>query len=217
MTRSKRAIKRGMDIVVSAALLVSLSPVLLIVAGVVVAALGRPILFRHTRPGRGGVPFELLKFRTMTDARNERGALLPDAERLTPLGRWLRATSLDELPGLVNVLRGDMSLVGPRPLLVSYLPLYSARQARRHDVRPGMTGWAQVNGRNALSWDEKFELDIWYVDNQSLHLDLEILARTVWIVVAQRGISHAGSVTMPRFTGTADRASRYGKGRGDAN
>jgi lipopolysaccharide/colanic/teichoic acid biosynthesis glycosyltransferase len=149
----------------------------------------------------GGRPFQILKFRTMTDLRDADGALLPDAERLTPFGRWLRSTSLDELPALWNVLRGDMSLVGPRPLLVQYLPLYSARQARRHEVRPGITGWAQVNGRNALTWPQKFELDVWYVENRSFWLDLRILWMTLLVVLRRDGISAHGEATMPPFTG----------------
>jgi lipopolysaccharide/colanic/teichoic acid biosynthesis glycosyltransferase len=152
----------------------------------------------------GGRPFQILKFRTMTDLRDADGALLPDAERLTPFGRWLRSTSLDELPALWNVLRGDMSLVGPRPLLVQYLPLYSARQARRHEVRPGITGWAQVNGRNALTWPQKFELDVWYVENRSFWLDLRILWMTLLVVLRRDGISAHGEATMPPFTGNND-------------
>jgi lipopolysaccharide/colanic/teichoic acid biosynthesis glycosyltransferase len=164
--------------------------------------LGTPILFRQVRPGRNGRLFKLAKFRTMTDERDASGGLLPDASRLTPFGRWLRATSLDELPSLWNVLKGDMSLVGPRPLLVEYLPLYSSEQARRHEVRPGITGWAQVNGRNALTWEQKFELDVWYVDHRSFWLDLRILLMTVRKVFVREGISAKGEATMPRFTGT---------------
>lgn len=164
--------------------------------------LGRPALFRQLRPGLWGKPFEIIKFRTMTDARAPDGQLLPDAERLTAFGRFLRASSLDELPGLWSVLKGDMSLVGPRPLLMDYLPLYSAEQSRRHEVRPGITGWAQINGRNALSWDEKFKLDVWYVDNRSLWLDIKILWLTVRKVLVRDGINAAGEATMPRFTGS---------------
>ena len=164
--------------------------------------LGRPAFFRQVRPGLHGKPFEMGKFRSMTDARGPDGALLPDADRLTPFGRFLRASSLDELPGLWNVLKGDMSLVGPRPLLVEYLPLYSPTQARRHEVRPGITGWAQVNGRNALGWEEKFALDVWYVDHRSLWLDLKILWLTVKKVLVRDGISAAGEATMARFTGS---------------
>lgn len=164
--------------------------------------LGSPAFFRQVRPGRNGRPFNLIKFRTMTDARGLDGQVLPDADRLTPFGRFLRATSLDELPELWNVLKGDMSLVGPRPLLMDYLPLYSAEQSRRHEVRPGITGWAQINGRNALSWDEKFKLDVWYVDNRSLWLDIKILLLTVRKVLVRDGISAAGEATMSRFTGS---------------
>jgi sugar transferase EpsL len=195
--------KRVFDVVLAAALLVVLSPILLIVAALVRARLGVPLVFHQTRPGRGGRPFTLLKFRTMTDARDATGALLPDAARFTTVGRFLRRTSLDELPELVNVLRGDMSLVGPRPLLMEYLPRYSPEQWRRHDVRPGITGWAQVHGRNALTWDEKFALDVWYVDNRSFRLDLEILARTAREVLSGRGVSSSGHVTMPPFEGPA--------------
>lgn len=164
--------------------------------------LGRPVLFRQPRPGRHGHIFRLLKFRTMTDARDEQGHPLPDARRLTPFGRWLRSSSLDELPELLNVLKGDMSLVGPRPLLVQYLGRYTPEQARRHEVPPGLTGWAQVNGRNALSWEEKFRLDVWYVDHRSLWLDLRILALTAWKVLRREGINAAADVTMPEFMGS---------------
>ena len=163
--------------------------------------IGRPVLFRQQRPGLNGALFEILKFRTMTDQRDADGGLLPDAERLTTFGAWLRATSLDELPEFINVLRGDMSLVGPRPLLVEYLPLYSPGQARRHEVRPGITGWAQVKGRNQLSWNEKFELDVWYVDNRSFILDVRIILLTIVKVLKREGISHPGESTMPKFTG----------------
>ena len=164
--------------------------------------LGHPVLFSQIRPGLRGQAFKMVKFRTMTDARGEDGLLLPDAERLTPFGRFLRASSLDELPELWNVVKGEMSLVGPRPLLMDYLPLYSTEQARRHHVRPGITGWAQVNGRNALSWDEKFKLDVWYVDNRSVWLDIKILWLTIRKVVARDGISAAGEATMSKFTGS---------------
>ena len=163
---------------------------------------GSPVLFRQQRPGRHGAPFVLLKFRTMREAPEPGGAELPDAERLTPFGRFLRSTSLDELPSLWNVVRGDMSLVGPRPLLMEYLPLYSAEQMRRHAVRPGVTGWAQVNGRNAVTWEEKFRLDLWYVDHHSLWLDLQVLAQTIGAVLLRRGIAAPGEATMPRFTGS---------------
>ena len=168
--------------------------------------LGRPVFFVQQRVGRGGHIFELRKFRSMTDSRDERGQLLPDAERLTPFGRLLRSTSLDELPSLINVLRGEMSLVGPRPLLVEYLPLYTSRQARRHEVLPGVTGWAQVNGRNASSWERRFEHDLWYVENQSLALDLRILALTVVKVVKREGIAADGHVTIQPFRGSAAQA-----------
>ena len=164
--------------------------------------LGRPVIFRQERPGLHGRVFRLAKFRTMTEERDAMGALLPDAARLTPFGKWLRATSLDELPSLLNVLKGEMSLVGPRPLLLEYLPLYTPLQARRHEVRPGLTGWAQVNGRNALTWEKKFELDVWYVDNRSLWLDTRILFMTVRKVFARDGINAHNEATMPRFTGS---------------
>lgn len=193
--------KRVFDLALTVPALLLLAPLILVVALLVRVKLGRPVLFRQVRPGLGGQPFTMAKFRTMLDAAGPDGQPLPDAERLTAFGRFLRSTSLDELPGLWNVVRGDMSLVGPRPLLMSYLPLYSAEQARRHAVRPGITGWAQVNGRNALSWPEKFALDIWYVDNQSLWLDIRILALTVLKVFRRDGISAEGEATMPAFTG----------------
>ena len=164
--------------------------------------LGRPVFFRQPRPGRQGRVFELIKFRTMTQARDAQGHLLPDAQRLTRFGRWLRSTSLDELPEVLNVLRGEMSLVGPRPLLVQYLDRYSPEQARRHEVLPGLTGWVQVKGRNALTWEEKFRLDVWYVDHRSLWLDLRILALTVWHVLRRHGVSAPGAATMPEFMGS---------------
>lgn len=176
-------------------------PLLAGLAVLVRVKLGAPVLFRQSRPGLGGKIFALTKFRTMTEARDAGGALRADADRLTPFGRWLRASSLDELPELLNVLKGEMSLVGPRPLLVQYLPRYSAEQRRRHEVPPGLTGWAQINGRNALSWSEKFRLDVWYVDHRSLGLDLRILLRTVWQVLARKGISAPGEATMPEFRG----------------
>jgi len=191
--------KRALDLAVSLSALVALSPVLLLIAVLVRSRLGSPVLFSQQRPGRGGRPFRLLKFRTMTDARDPSGKLRPDADRLTPLGRRLRALSLDELPELWNVLRGEMSLVGPRPLLVEYLGRYSPEQARRHEVRPGLTGWAQVNGRNATTWEERLRLDVWYVDHRSLWLDLRILARTVVLVFRRDGIHAPGSATMPEF------------------
>jgi lipopolysaccharide/colanic/teichoic acid biosynthesis glycosyltransferase len=194
--------KRLFDYVIAFLALFALAVPMLVVALMVRAKLGTPVLFRQVRPGKGGHPFEMIKFRTMRDALAADGQPLPDAERLTAFGRLLRSTSLDELPELWNVLKGEMSLVGPRPLLMEYLPLYSPEQARRHEVRPGITGWAQINGRNALSWEEKFRLDVWYVDNQSLWLDLKILFLTVRKVVVRDGISAASEVTMPRFTGS---------------
>ena len=195
--------KRLFDFVMAGGALVLLSPILLVVALLVRVKLGSPVLFRQQRPGLHGQPFMMLKFRTMTDAFDRDGQPLPDAERLTRFGRWLRASSLDELPELLNIVRGDMSLVGPRPLLMCYLPLYSPEQARRHNLRPGLTGWAQINGRNALSWDEKFALDLWYVENRSCLLDLRILWLTALKVVKREGISSAGEVTMPPFTGSS--------------
>ena len=194
--------KRLFDIVASVAILTIFALPLLILVGLVHIKLGSPVFFTQVRPGRGGQLFKLIKFRTMTDERGPNGDLLPDADRLTPFGRMLRSTSLDELPELWNVIKGEMSLVGPRPLLVEYLPRYSPAQARRHDVRPGITGWAQINGRNAISWEEKFELDTWYVDNQSFWLDLRILWLTVRKVVVRDGISAPGDATMPPFTGS---------------
>lgn len=182
-------------------------PLMAIVAVAVYLRLGSPVLFRQARPGLGGRIFNIYKFRSMTDERDASGTLLPDAERLTGFGKFLRASSLDELPCLINVVRGDMSLVGPRPLLPAYLPLYTPEQMRRHDVRPGITGWAQVNGRNALSWEEKFALDVWYVDNRNLWLDIRILFMTVFKVLRSADIAHDGDVTMPRFTGTPVRGS----------
>jgi sugar transferase EpsL len=182
--------------------LLCLAPVLALVALLVRLKLGAPLLFRQQRPGLHGKPFTLYKFRTMTDARDAQGRRLPDAERLTPFGRFLRSTSLDELPELFNVLKGEMSLVGPRPLLMRYLDRYTPEQARRHAVKPGITGWAQVNGRNALTWEEKFALDVWYVDHQSLWLDVKILAMTVWQVLKREGISQPGHATMEEFRGT---------------
>jgi lipopolysaccharide/colanic/teichoic acid biosynthesis glycosyltransferase len=196
-----RAMKRALDVTVAAIALVVLSPLLAIVALAVRVGLGRPVLFTQTRPGRDGVPFRVRKFRTMRDAVGPDGLPLADEERLTRLGSFLRSSSLDELPELINVLRGEMSLVGPRPLLMEYLDLYSPRQARRHEVRPGLTGWAQVNGRNDTTWEQRLELDVWYVDHWSLHLDLEILLRTARAVLRREGISQDGHVTMPKFEG----------------
>ena len=198
-------VKRFLDIVGSITGLIIFSPILAIVAFIIYLRMSTPILFRQVRPGLHGQPFRMIKFRTMLDAVDDRGNALPDAQRLTRLGRFLRSTSLDELPGLWNVLKGDMSLVGPRPLLMEYLPLYSPQQARRHEVRPGVTGWAQINGRNALSWDEKFALDVWYVDNQSMALDSRILWLTIKKVIVRDGISATGEATMPKFTGSGKR------------
>ena len=195
-------LKRTFDIAASTSALVVLSPVLAITAYKVKKELGSPVLFRQTRPGLHGKPFEMIKFRTMKDALDKNGNVLPDSERLTEFGKKLRASSLDELPELWNVLKGDMSLVGPRPLLMEYLPLYSAEQAKRHNVRPGVTGYAQVNGRNSLSWEDKFKLDTWYVEHQSLWLDMKILLKTVKKVIIKDGISAEGEATMTKFTGT---------------
>mgnify|MGYP001267344174 CR=1 FL=1 len=193
---------RARDAVLSATALVVLSPVVAATAVAVRRRLGSPVLFRQERPGRGGRPFRMAKFRTMLEPDPARG-LVSDEDRLTPFGAWLRATSLDELPSLWNVVRGDMALVGPRPLLMSYLERYSPEQARRHEVRPGLTGWAQVNGRNAVSWDERLAMDVWYVDHRSHALDLKILWLTVRSVVQREGISAEGHVTMPEFLGPA--------------
>ena len=199
-----RLVKRIFDILAAGAGLLVLSPVLAIVAYKIRREMGSPVLFRQTRPGIYGKPFQMIKFRTMRDELDEEGSSLPDAERLTKLGRFLRSTSLDELPELWNVLIGDMSLVGPRPLLMDYLPLYTPDQARRHSVRPGITGWAQINGRNAISWEEKFAFDVWYVDNRSIRLDFKILWLTGLKVVKREGVSAAGDSTMPRFKGSVD-------------
>jgi lipopolysaccharide/colanic/teichoic acid biosynthesis glycosyltransferase len=196
--------KRILDIVLSLVALLLLSPVILLLSILVALKLGRPILFRQKRPGLKGKVFEMIKFRSMRDAVDELGNTLPDSERLTSFGKTLRSSSLDELPGLWSVLKGDMSLVGPRPLLVEYLPLYSKEQARRHEVRPGITGWAQVNGRNAISWEEKFKLGVWYVDNQSFWLDIKILFLTVKKVLVRDGVSAEGEVTMSRFEGNVN-------------
>jgi lipopolysaccharide/colanic/teichoic acid biosynthesis glycosyltransferase len=194
--------KRVFDVVMGAAMLLIATPILLVLFGLVRIRMGSPAVFRQIRPGLHGRPFEMVKFRTMRDALDSQGNSLPDAERLTGLGRFLRSTSLDELPELLNVLKGEMSLVGPRPLLVEYLPLYTAQQARRHEVRPGVTGWAQINGRNALSWEEKFAFDVWYVDNRSLWLDIRIIWLTARKVIVRDGISAAGEATMPKFSGS---------------
>jgi lipopolysaccharide/colanic/teichoic acid biosynthesis glycosyltransferase len=196
--------KRLLDIVIAAAAGALLAPLMLVLALLVWCKLGRPVLFTQLRPGLHARPFRLVKFRTMTDARGADGALLSDAERLTPFGAFLRSTSLDELPELWNVLKGDMSLVGPRPLLVSYLPLYTAEQALRHTVRPGITGWAAISGRNTLGWEERLRLDVWYVEHRSLALDLRILAITLIKVIRREGISAAGEATMRPFRGTGN-------------
>lgn len=193
--------KRLLDLMLASVGLFVLIPVFLFISWGIALRLGRPVFFRQIRPGLNGRPFEMVKFRTMTRAFDAAGNPLPDAERLTPFGKFLRSSSLDELPELWNVLKGDMSLVGPRPLLMEYLPLYSAEQYRRHDVRPGVTGWAQINGRNTLSWKEKFALDVWYVDNRSLWLDIKILFLTIKKVVVRDGISADGEATMSRFEG----------------
>jgi len=194
--------KRLMDISISALALISLSPLMAIIAIAVRVTMGSPVLFRQRRPGLHGRPFTLVKFRTMAVPRDAEGNFLPDGERLTRLGRFLRSTSLDELPQLINVLRGEMSLVGPRPLLVQYLARYNDEQMRRHEVKPGVTGWAQVNGRNALSWEEKFKLDVWYVDHRSPMLDLKILAMTLRKIARREGISDGEHATMAEFMGT---------------
>lgn len=195
-------LKRIFDLIITLTALMFLLPLLLILALLVRLKHGTPVFFRQTRPGQHGHPFKMIKFRTMTDKRGANGELLPDGERLTTFDRFLRASSLDELPELWNVLKGEMSLVGPRPLLMEYLPLYSSEQKRRHEMRPGITGWAQINGRNAISWEEKFKLDVWYVDNWSLKLDLKIIFLTIQRVFRRDGISAQGEATMPRFTGS---------------
>lgn len=200
-SRKSEGLKRIFDVLVSLCGLILLSPFLVLIVWGIKKNLGRPIFFRQTRPGLNGEPFEMIKFRTMKDAVDSNGYALPDAERMTSFGNKLRSSSLDELPELWNVLKGDMSLVGPRPLLMEYLPLYNDEQKRRHEVRPGVTGWAQVNGRNSLSWVEKFELDVWYVDNQSFWLDVKILFLTVKKVFVKEGISADGHVTIEPFKG----------------
>ena len=202
-------LKRLLDFVLALAALVALSPVFLIVALLVRARIGSPLLFRQVRPGLGGKPFTMVKFRTMTDARDAGDQLLPDDLRLPPFGRWLRSTSLDELPELLNVVTGDMSLVGPRPLLMRYLPLYTPLQARRHEVRPGITGWAQVRGRNAIGWEEKFALDVDYVERHTLAMDARILWLTVAQVLKREGIAATGEATMPPFLGSERAAGRH--------
>jgi sugar transferase EpsL len=195
-------IKRLFDIISSATGLIVISPLLLILAVLVRLKLGSPILFRQQRPGLGGKAFVIYKFRTMTDQRDASGNLLPDDQRLPAFGRFLRSTSFDELPELLNVLKGDMSIVGPRPLMMKYLGRYSPEQARRHEVKPGITGWAQVNGRNTVSWEDRFKLDIWYVDNGTFWLDMKIILKSIWMVVAREGITQQGRATMDEFMGT---------------
>lgn len=200
--------KRALDVIVSLILLIILSPVILLITVLVRIKLGSPVFFRQKRPGLLAVPFYIYKFRTMTDERDENGKLLPDIVRLRSFGRFLRKYSLDELPQLLNVLRGELSLVGPRPLLMEYVPLYTETQARRHEVRPGITGWAQVNGRNALTWEEKFVLDVWYVDHQSFWLDIKILMMTFFKVIRSKDINSEGHATMPVFTGKSGQTKR---------
>jgi len=197
----RRRGKRFLDLALTLLALILFSPGLALVALAVHFKLGSPVLFRQQRPGLHGRPFTMYKFRTMTDTRDDQGVLLPDAGRLPAFGRFLRSTSLDELPELLNVLKGDMSLVGPRPLLLQYLHRYTPEQMRRHEVKPGITGWAQVNGRNALTWEQKFALDVWYVDNQSFWLDLKIIALTVWTILKREGINQPGHISMPEFIG----------------
>jgi sugar transferase EpsL len=201
-------LKRSFDFVAALLLFVLLSPLIAAIAVVIAWRMGSPVLFRQKRPGLYGQPFVVMKFRTMLDAFDASGQPLPDGARLTPLGRFLRRASLDELPQLINVIKGDMSLVGPRPLLMEYLPLYSPEQARRHDVRPGITGWAQVNGRNAITWEEKFRLDIWYVDHRSALLDFRILWMTLGRLFRPSGIAQGGHATMPNFTGSKPEGER---------
>ena len=194
-------VKRSLEFIFTFLILLFLMPIFFLVALLVLVNLGSPIYFKQSRPGLNGKVFNIFKFRTMTNKHDNNGILLPDKDRITKFGQFLRSTSLDELPSLWSVLNGDMSLIGPRPLLVEYLPLYSKKQARRHEVRPGVTGWAQVNGRNAISWDEKFEMDVWYVDNQSFLLDIKILLLTLKKVIKRDGISHNNHVTMDKFKG----------------
>lgn len=199
----QRHLKRGLDFLFAAVALLLLAPLMAFVALAVLLAMGSPVLFRQTRPGYLARPFMLLKFRTMTDARDSRGVLLPEAQRITAFGRWLRRLSLDELPQLWNVLKGEMSFVGPRPLLMQYLGRYTSEQARRHGVPPGITGWAQINGRNLTSWEERFALDLWYVDHWSLALDFKILVKTFVQVLRGKGIAPQGLAVMPEFAGNA--------------
>jgi lipopolysaccharide/colanic/teichoic acid biosynthesis glycosyltransferase len=207
MSAGNKRLKRLLDVAVALVALGLLSPLLLAIAAAVLVTMGRPIFFRQRRPGRGGRPFEVFKFRTMRDPTDSGGRPTPDMTRVTRLGRLLRSTSLDELPELFNVLRGEMSLVGPRPLLMQYLDRYTPQQARRHEVRPGITGWAQVNGRNAISWEEKFRLDVWYVDHASLWLDVKIVFRTVLMVLRREGVNAESGVTMQEFMGSPPEAA----------
>lgn len=195
-------VKRMIDILLASVGLIVLLPVFIALAVAIRLRMGSPVLFSQLRPGKNGVPFKIYKFRTMHDYRDENGDLLPDEKRVTQLGVFLRSTSLDELPELFDVVKGDMSLVGPRPLLMQYLERYTPEQARRHEVRPGITGWAQVNGRNAITWEEKFALDLWYIDNWSIWLDFKIILRTIWLALRREGINAPGSATMPEFWGT---------------
>lgn len=195
-------IKRLFDIISSAVALIIISPLLIILAVLVRLKLGSPILFRQQRPGLGGKAFAIYKFRTMTDRHDATGNLLPDDQRLPAFGRFLRSTSFDELPELLNVFKGDMSVVGPRPLMMKYLGRYSPEQARRHEVKPGITGWAQINGRNTVSWEDKFKLDVWYVDNWTFWLDMKIIFRSIWMVIAREGITQQGRATIDEFMGT---------------
>jgi len=200
-------IKRLFDIISSAAGLIVISPLLVVLAVLVRLKLGSPILFRQQRPGLGGKAFVIYKFRTMTDQRDASGNLLPDEQRLPAFGRFLRSTSFDELPELLNVLKGDMSIVGPRPLMMKYLSRYATEQVRRHEVKPGITGWAQINGRNAISWEDKFKLDVWYVDNWTLWLDVKIILKSIWMVVTKQGITQQGRATMDEFMGTQQKTA----------
>lgn len=201
---NNRFIKRLVDILVAVPSVIILSPVLILIGFLVHLKIGAPVLFRQARPGLGGKPFTIYKYRTMTDEQDEEGNLLSDGERLTRLGRFLRKTSIDELPELFNVIKGDMSIVGPRPLLMQYLERYTPEQARRHEVKPGITGWAQVNGRNAITWEDKFRLDVWYVDNWSIGLDVKIIALTLWKILKREGISQPGQATAEPFMGKSE-------------
>jgi sugar transferase EpsL len=202
-SQGRTYIKRSMDLILGIPLIILISPIILVLILILLFSIGFPVFFTQPRPGKNGILFKIIKFRTMRNAVAPDGTPLPDEQRLTPLGKFMRSASLDELPELINVLKGDMSLVGPRPLLVAYLDRYSPEQARRHDVRPGITGWAQVNGRNALTWEEKFALDVWYVDHWSFWLDVKILFMTVWKVFKRESINTPGSATSPEFLGSS--------------